>query len=100
MMTIVSLAWATKPVAIDLLTDIGAGRIGRGTALSSGCRMFPRFQAELDNLPFCGGQFDLVIFNSSFHYWETVKEHCGGDWLYARPRYRAHRRHSRGIAMS
>jgi len=29
---------------------------------------FPRFQAEMDKLPFTAGQFDMAIFNASFHY--------------------------------
>jgi SAM-dependent methyltransferase len=33
-------------------------------------KLFPRFRAELDKLPFDGGQFDLAIFNASFHYSE------------------------------
>ncbi len=36
--------------------------------------LFPRFQAELDNLPFADGQFDLVIFNASFHYSENYEK--------------------------
>lgn len=32
--------------------------------------LFPCFQAELDRLPFCENQFDLAIFNASFHYSE------------------------------
>jgi ubiquinone/menaquinone biosynthesis C-methylase UbiE len=29
---------------------------------------FTPLQAEFDRLPFTGGQFDLAIFNASFHY--------------------------------
>ncbi len=29
---------------------------------------FPRFQAEMDRLPFAANQFDMAIFNASFHY--------------------------------
>jgi ubiquinone/menaquinone biosynthesis C-methylase UbiE len=29
---------------------------------------FLRFQAEMDGLPFAANQFDLIIFNASFHY--------------------------------
>jgi SAM-dependent methyltransferase len=29
---------------------------------------FPRFQVEMDRLPFAAGQFDMAIFNASFHY--------------------------------
>jgi len=56
------------PVAVDLsvsaLDGLGAAR-HYGTVLGSG---FPRFQAEMDMLPFTAGQFDVAIFNASFHY--------------------------------
>ena len=29
---------------------------------------FPRFQAEMDCLPFADAQFDLVVFNAALHY--------------------------------
>jgi SAM-dependent methyltransferase len=32
--------------------------------------MFPRFQAELARLPFQDEQFDVALFNASFHYAE------------------------------
>jgi SAM-dependent methyltransferase len=59
-----------RPVAVDLLTN---GQDGLGAArhyfnyLSA---PFPRFQAEMDRLPFDNAQFDLVVFNASFHYSE------------------------------
>jgi hypothetical protein len=31
-------------------------------------KTFPRFQAEMDCLPFAAGQFDIAIFNAAFHY--------------------------------
>jgi SAM-dependent methyltransferase len=65
------------PVAVDLLTN---DQDGLGAARHYKQRltlMFPRFQAELDNLPFSGGQFDLVIFNSSFHYSEDYEKTFG-----------------------
>jgi hypothetical protein len=34
-------------------------------------KLFPRFQAEMDRLPFQDGQFDCAIFNASFHYSEN-----------------------------
>ena len=72
-------------MAIDLLTNDQDGLGAAQHYKQRLPRMFPRFQAELDNLPFCGGQFDLVIFNSSFHYSEDYEENtCGGDSLYAR----------------
>jgi ubiquinone/menaquinone biosynthesis C-methylase UbiE len=56
------------PVAIDLLDDpldgLGAARHYHA-ALG---RDFPAVQAEFDNLPFADTQFDLAIFNASFHY--------------------------------
>jgi SAM-dependent methyltransferase len=33
--------------------------------------LFPRFQAELDRLPLSDSQFDIAIFNASFHYSEN-----------------------------
>jgi ubiquinone/menaquinone biosynthesis C-methylase UbiE len=56
------------PVAVDLLDD---DRDGLGAAkhyLSQLDERFPRFQAEMDCLPFESGQFDVAIFNASFHY--------------------------------
>jgi len=56
------------PVAVD----IGAGqKDGLGSAIfydTGAGGMFPRFQAEMDWLPFADGQFDLAIYNASFHY--------------------------------
>jgi SAM-dependent methyltransferase len=34
----------------------------------------PRFQAELQNLPFSDDQFDAAIFNASFHYAEDYEK--------------------------
>ena len=62
------------PVAVDLLTN---DQDGLGAARHYKQRLkplFPRFQAEVDNLPFASGQFDLVIFNSSFHYSENYEK--------------------------
>ncbi|MGD0831286.1 MAG: class I SAM-dependent methyltransferase [Terracidiphilus sp.] len=56
------------PVAVDLslsnLDGLGSAKHYR-TVLES---VFPRFQAEMDWLPFMDGQFDMAIFNASFHY--------------------------------
>jgi SAM-dependent methyltransferase len=56
------------PIAIDL----GVGRKdGLGAAVhyqSVLGQLFPRFQAEMGWLPFADGQFDLAIYNASFHY--------------------------------
>jgi ubiquinone/menaquinone biosynthesis C-methylase UbiE len=58
------------PIAVDLLTNdfdgLGAAMHYQRVLPS----MFPRFQAELDRLPFASWQFDCVIFNASFHYSE------------------------------
>jgi SAM-dependent methyltransferase len=63
-----------SPVAVDILTNdqdgLGAAQHYKQRLTS----LFPRFQAEMDNLPFAGGQFDMVIFNSSFHYSENYEK--------------------------
>ena len=62
------------PVAVDLLIN---ERDGLGAAKHYQPRLpllFPRFQAEVDNLPFADSQFDLVIFNASFHYSENYEK--------------------------
>ncbi len=57
-----------RPVAVDLtvndLDGLGAAR----HYLSRLSRPFPRFQAEMDRLPFAKEQFDIVLFNASLHY--------------------------------
>jgi SAM-dependent methyltransferase len=62
------------PVAVDLLIN---ERDGLGAAKHYEPRLpslFPRFQAELDNLPFADSQFDVVMFNASFHYSENYEK--------------------------
>jgi SAM-dependent methyltransferase/ribosomal protein S27AE len=62
------------PIAVDLMTN---DQDGLGAAMHYKKRlpiMFPRFQAELDKLPFADGQFDLVVFNASFHYSEDYEK--------------------------
>jgi SAM-dependent methyltransferase len=56
------------PVAVDLsvstLDGLGAAKhYWTVPGLS-----FLRFRAEMDMLPFTSGQFDMAIFNASFHY--------------------------------
>jgi SAM-dependent methyltransferase len=59
------------PIAVDLLTNPFDG-LGAAVHYQDSLPMlFPRFQAELDRLPFCDGQFDCAIFNASFHYSEN-----------------------------
>jgi SAM-dependent methyltransferase len=57
-----------RPVAVDLLVNdldgLGAARHYRNALPEA----FPRFQAEMDHLPFADAQFDLVMFNASLHY--------------------------------
>ncbi len=66
-----------RPVAIDLLTNaqdgLGAAVHFRQTLPA----LFPRFQAELDRLPFTDDQFDLAIFNAAFHYSEDYARTLG-----------------------
>ena len=65
------------PVAVDLLIN---ERDGLGAAQHYEPRLpslFPRFQAELDNLPFADSQFDVVMFNASFHYSENYEKTLG-----------------------
>jgi SAM-dependent methyltransferase len=60
-----------SPVAVDLQSNTFDGL---GAALhyqASVPQKFPRFQAELDQLPFVEEQFDCAIFNASFHYSEN-----------------------------
>jgi SAM-dependent methyltransferase len=59
-----------RPVAVDLVTN---GFDGLGAARHYQARLpnlFPRFQADMEHLPFQDAQFDAAIFNASFHYSE------------------------------
>jgi SAM-dependent methyltransferase len=61
------------PIAVDLLAN---DRDGLGAAVHYKkhlTALFPRFQAELDTLPFVDDEFDLVIYNDSFHYSENYE---------------------------
>ncbi len=62
-----------SPIAVDLLTD---NRNGLGAAVHYRkhlTTLFPRFQADFDTLPFVDDEFDLVIYNASFHYSENYE---------------------------
>jgi SAM-dependent methyltransferase len=66
-----------RPVAVDLLAS---DMDGLAAAVNYRCKLpalFPRFQAELDCLPFADDQFDLAIFNASFHYSENYFDTLG-----------------------
>ena len=74
-----------RPVAIDLLTN---NTDGLGAAVHYQQElpvMFPRFQAELDHLPFADNQFDCAIFNASFHYSENYEQTLGETIRCLRP---------------
>jgi SAM-dependent methyltransferase len=59
-----------RPVAVDLLTNSKNGLGAASHFRPELPELFPRFQAEFDNLPFADGQFDCAIFNASFHFAE------------------------------
>lgn len=63
-----------RPVAVDLMINDSDG-LGAATHYLEKLEcLFPRFQAELDALPFESQQFDCVIFNASFHYSENYSK--------------------------
>ncbi len=57
-----------RPVAVDLLTNSTDGLGAAEHFRSRLPQLFPRFKAEVDRLPFAAAQFDVAIFNASFHY--------------------------------
>lgn len=59
-----------RPVAVDLQSNVFDGLAAAEHFRHAVPSLFPRFQAEMDCLPFCGEQFDCAIFNASFHYSE------------------------------
>lgn len=67
-----------RPTAVDLQLDDQDGLGAARHYLNYLSEPFPRFQAEMDRLPFDEGTFDVAIFNASFHYSEdyvrTLKE--------------------------
>jgi SAM-dependent methyltransferase len=66
-----------RPVAVDLLTNNTDGLGAACHYLQELPTLFPRFQAELDRLPFGDSQFDCAIFNASFHYSEDYGRTLG-----------------------
>jgi len=57
-----------RPAAADLVVNEFDG-LGAARHYASVLKqLFPRFQAEMDHLPFASAQFDVVVFNASFHY--------------------------------
>jgi SAM-dependent methyltransferase len=59
-------------VAVDLLTNPYDGLRAADHYREYLPELFPRFQAELEHLPFQDQQFDAAIFNASFHYAEDA----------------------------
>jgi len=60
-----------RPIAVDLQANASDGLGAAEHFRQVLPTLFPRFQAEMDRLPFGSGQFDCVIFNASFHYSEN-----------------------------
>lgn len=57
-----------RPVAVDLLDNDADGLGAAPQYFPHLPGPFPRFQADMDRLPFAPAQFDAVVFNASFHY--------------------------------
>jgi SAM-dependent methyltransferase len=75
-----------NPVAVDLMTDSRDG-LGAAQQFSSALpKLFPRLQADLDNLPLADSQFDIAIFNASFHYSEDYLATLGEAVRCVKPR--------------
>ncbi len=62
------------PVAVDLLDAEMDGLGAAAHYIHKLPSLFPRFQAELDHLPLANSQFDVAIFNASFHYSENYSQ--------------------------
>jgi SAM-dependent methyltransferase len=60
-----------RPVAVDLLVNDQDGLGAAKHYEDQIPKLFPRFQAESNRLPFAAAQFDAIIFNASFHYAES-----------------------------
>ena len=72
------LAWEGHlPVAVDRLTNDRDG-LGAGVHYNRYLpEPLPRFQAEMTRLPFGPQQFDVILFNASFHYTEDYEATLG-----------------------
>lgn len=73
------------PVAVDLSTNNRDGLGAGAHYLRDLPSLFPRFQAELDNLPFADSQFHCAIFGASFHYSEDYRKTLGEAIRCVRP---------------
>jgi SAM-dependent methyltransferase len=65
------------PVAVDLQVNDFDGLGAASHYLERLPSLFPRFQAEMNRLPFSDDQFDCAIFNASFHYSEDYVHTLG-----------------------
>jgi SAM-dependent methyltransferase len=63
-----------QPVAVDLLTNDEDGLSAAVHFRQKLPVLFERVQADLDHLPFADNQFDVAIFNASFHYSEDYEK--------------------------
>jgi SAM-dependent methyltransferase len=61
-----------RPCAVDLVVNDSDGLGAARHCLARLPTPFPRFQASFDRLPFDDAQFDLAVFNASFHYCEDA----------------------------
>lgn len=57
-----------RPTAVDLCANGFDGLEAAAPFATVLEEFFPRFQAEMDELPFEDGQFDVAIYNASLHY--------------------------------
>jgi SAM-dependent methyltransferase len=74
-----------KVCAVDLLNNENDGLAAAVHYSQELPELFPRFQAELDCLPFEDSQFDLAVFNASFHYSENYVQTLGEAVRCVRP---------------
>jgi|HubBroStandDraft_6_1064221.scaffolds.fasta_scaffold270210_1 SAM-dependent methyltransferase len=57
-----------RPVAVDLCSNALDGLEAASHYASVLPEFFPRVEAQMNHLPFEDGQFDVAIYNASFHY--------------------------------
>jgi len=57
-----------RPVAVDLCSNAWDGLEAADHYTSVLPEFFSRFEAQMDDLPFDDAQFDVAIYNASFHY--------------------------------
>ena len=57
-----------RPVAVDLCSNVYDGLEAASHYATILPEFFARFEAEMNRLPFDDAQFDVAIYNASFHY--------------------------------